>query len=71
MQITQPSQYRSSQLQYRFAVISEAPSMTRFTVQVYNLLEPGDFSGIDQEVEDQGYHNYAVEQDTCLVCALP
>ena len=45
--------------------------MTRFTVQVYNLLEPGDFSGIDQEVEDRGYHNYAVEQDTCLVCALP
>ena len=25
LQITQPSQYRYSQLQYRFAVISEAP----------------------------------------------
>ena len=27
MQITQPSQFRCSQLQYRFAVISEAPSI--------------------------------------------
>ena len=26
LQITQPSQYRYTQLQYRFAVISEAPS---------------------------------------------
>ena len=26
LQITQPSQYRSTQLQYRFAVISDAPS---------------------------------------------
>ena len=29
LQITQPSQYRCTQLQYRFAVISEAPSMSR------------------------------------------
>ena len=27
LQITQPSQYRCTQLQYRFAVITEAPSM--------------------------------------------
>ena len=27
LQITQPSQYRCTQLQYMFAVISEAPSM--------------------------------------------
>ena len=27
LQISQPSQYRCTQLQYRFAVISEAPSM--------------------------------------------
>ena len=30
LQITQPSQYRCTQLQYRFAVISEAPSMYDF-----------------------------------------
>jgi len=27
LQITQPSQYRCTQLQYRFAVISDAPSI--------------------------------------------
>ena len=43
--------------------------MARFIV--YNLIEPGDFSGIDYEVEDQGYHNYAAVQDTYLVCAVP
>ena len=30
LQITQPSQYRYTQLQYTFAVISEAPSMHPF-----------------------------------------
>ena len=30
LQITQPSKYRCTQLQYRFAVISEAPSIWFF-----------------------------------------
>ena len=33
LQITQPSEYRYTQLQYRFAVISEAPSSFKFVKQ--------------------------------------
>ena len=46
LQITQPSQYIWTQLQYRFAVISEAPSISYFslsimycTVLCYQVLE--------------------------------
>ena len=34
-QITQPSPYRCTQLQYRFAVISEAPSMLTIMIEGY------------------------------------
>ena len=37
--MTQPSQYRSTQLQYRFAVISEAPSILDIHWPIIDVLD--------------------------------